>query len=235
MTPPSTSPLPLPTTTPTIYFGYGSNLWHHQMLTRCPTSRYIGVARLRPYTWLINDRGYANVVSASPKQSPHSDSDKSEEPYKQSVYGLVYTLLPADEARLDVNEGVPVAYTKEYLECDFWAVDPQSPLSPSLPSPGKIDTEKPPTSTIKMLVYIDRKRTTPSTPREEYVYRMNRGIEDAVKCGVPGAYVKTVMRVYIPADDDDDDDDDDEGKREKMAEFAKGQAARFRDESGVLE
>ncbi|KAI2483131.1 hypothetical protein Ptr902_05448 [Pyrenophora tritici-repentis] len=223
MTPPPDST----TATPTIYFGYGSNLWHHQMHTRCPTSRYIGIARLRPYTWLINDRGYANVVS-----SPSTTSSSSAEEYKTTVYGLVYTLLPADEAQLDINEGVPTAYTKEYLECDFWALDPENPLCPNVPSPGgKIDTEKPPTQTIKMLVYIDRKRTSPSTPRKEYVYRMNRGIEDAVKCGMPEAYVENVMRGYIPADEEDEDSK--EGG--KMAEFAKDQAAKFRDESGVLE
>jgi hypothetical protein len=46
----------------TLYFGYGSNLWLHQMQLRCPTSQYLGVARLPNYRWIINDRGYANVV-----------------------------------------------------------------------------------------------------------------------------------------------------------------------------
>lgn len=194
------------TSTPTLYFGYGSNLWLHQMATRCPTSQYQGIARLAGYKWLINDRGYANVVET------RNDKDK--------VYGLVYTLSPLDESRLDKNEGVPYAYTKEMLDCTFWAADANSPGR-------KIDTTKPPTATHKsMLVYIDRKRVEPATPRDEYVYRMNRGIEDAVKCGVPESYVRDVMRVYIPADE--------EGEREKMAEFARGQAAEFRDESGAF-
>jgi len=233
--PPTTTP------TPTVYFGYGSNLWHHQMATRCPTSTYIGIARLRPYAWLINDRGYANVVEQDPKEPAsttrpkHSQSPSSK--YATTVYGLVYTLLPSDESRLDVNEGVPVAYTKEYLSCDFWALDPDNPLNPSPPPPfasstilSKIDTSAPPTSTFPMLVYIDRKRTSPSVPRKEYIYRMNRGIEDAVKCGVPEGYVDQIMRTYIPADDNEEDEE-----RGKMAEFARGQAERFKDESGILE
>lgn len=46
----------------TLYFGYGSNLWKHQMVQRCPTSKYLGIARLNDYRWIINERGYANVV-----------------------------------------------------------------------------------------------------------------------------------------------------------------------------
>lgn len=92
---------------PTTYFGFGSNLWLDQTRTRCPTSTYLGVARLNDYKWIINDRGYANVVS-----SPSANS--SEKQYAHSVFGLVYTLLPTDESRLDRNEGVPHAYTKEY-------------------------------------------------------------------------------------------------------------------------
>ena len=196
-----------PLSPPTTYFGYGSNLWQHQMTTRCPTSTYLGVARLPHYTWRINTRGYANVVSA-PSSSPN---------YSDSVYGLVYGLLPLDEQQLDRNEGVPVAYTKEWIKCDFW--------------PGgvgeKIDTEMEPKERREMLVYVDRKRTTPDVPREEYVYRMNRGIRDALALGVPEGYVRDVMRKYIPKGGEE--------REEEIGAFAETQAARFRDESGVFE
>ncbi|KAI4662597.1 uncharacterized protein J4E79_004888 [Alternaria viburni] len=203
-------------TSPTIYFGYGSNLWLHQMSTRCPTSKYLGVARLPNYHWIINDRGYANVVE-SPKQNSTSKSS-----YSDVVFGLVYSLLPEDEKRLDKNEGVPVAYTKEMLPCDFWPSDTEH----------KVDTSKHPEKKESMLVYIDRNRVTPDKPRDEYVYRMNQGIADAVKLGVPEGYVRDVMRQYIPAEEDEEGK---EGEREKMAEFARGQAAEFRDESGVMQ
>lgn len=37
------------------------------------------------------------------------------------VYGLVYSLTPSDEQALDLNEGVPYAYTKQMLSVKFWA------------------------------------------------------------------------------------------------------------------
>jgi hypothetical protein len=190
------------------------------MKTRCPTSQYLGIARLRAYKWIINDRGYANVVPSTSTSTPnHQAKKKQAHDYKTEVYGLVYSLQPSDEARLDKNEGVPVAYTKELLECDFWASDSTE---------HKLDTSKPPSEKAKkMLVYIDRKRTEPSTPRQEYVYRMNRGIKDAVRLGVPEGYVSGVMRSFIP--------EEGKGEEEKeMERFARGQAAEFRDESGVF-
>ncbi|KAJ4334443.1 hypothetical protein N0V87_006877 [Didymella glomerata] len=193
-------------TTPTIYFGYGSNLWLHQMSVRCPTSTYLGVARLPHYTWIINSRGYANVVEQ------HSSSPS----YSDHVYGLVYSLLPSDEKRLDRNEGVPIAYTKELISCEFW---------PST-THEKANTSSPPAETREMLVYIDRNRTTPDVPRDEYVYRMNQGIRDALERGMPEEYVQDVMRKFIH------ERDDDEGG---IGEFAKTQAAQFKDESGVFE
>lgn len=205
-----------PSASPTIYFGYGSNLWLHQMTTRCPTSTYLGVARLPNYQWIINDRGYANVVEVTDSNST------SMSPYDDVVFGLVYSLEAEDEKRLDKNEGVPVAYTKEMLQCEFWPSDTEH----------KVDTSKDPEKKEDMLVYIDRNRVQPDKPREEYIYRMNQGITDAVKLGVPEDYVRDVMRKYIPAQEDDDGK---EGERERMAEFARGQAAEFRDESGVFQ
>jgi gamma-glutamylcyclotransferase len=202
--------------TTTVYFGYGSNLWLHQMSIRCPASQYLGVARLNGFKWLINDRGYANVVEVTA-------GTKSKKPeYNDVVFGLVYTLEPDDEARLDKNEGVPIAYTKENLSCDFWSAGP--PSSPESKH-GKVDTRDAPTYTRDMLVYIDRKRVAPDEPRKEYVYRMNQGISDAVEMGVPREYVEEVIRRYIP---------EEKGGRNDVEEFAKGQAAGFRDESGVF-
>ncbi|KAF2242929.1 hypothetical protein BU26DRAFT_523923 [Trematosphaeria pertusa] len=217
-----------PSSSPTIYFGYGSNLWLHQMSIRCPASTYLGVARLPAYRWIINDRGYANVVavsSSSPSSSapspPPSSTNTNKSPYSSLVFGLVYRLSPSDEAALDRNEGVPIAYNKETLECDFWAKPPESSGEGE-----KVDVAKPPTETKEMLVYIDRQRTAEDKPKKEYIYRMNRGIEDAVRMGVPEGYVEDVMRKFIP----------EEGKAEKrksMEEFAHRQAMEFSDESGV--
>jgi hypothetical protein len=74
------------------------------MAKRCPTSIYMGLAILRDWRWIINARGYANVVP--------SPGD--------CVYGLVYELSGEDEEMLDVNEGVPYAYVKRSMNVEFW-------------------------------------------------------------------------------------------------------------------
>lgn len=168
----------------TVYFGYGSNLWQEQMHVRCPTSDYLGIARLDDYRWMISERSYANVVQVKPSSS-------AEPSYSNVVYGLVYSLLPSDEERLDRYEGVPISYTKENLTVSFWRKEKE----------GKpIDIHKDPEST-EMLVYIDRERTTDGEPAKEYIPRMNHGIHDALKEGVPKDYVDEVMRKFIPPQD----------------------------------
>ncbi|KAA8572454.1 hypothetical protein EYC84_003074 [Monilinia fructicola] len=169
--------------TPTLYFAYGSNLSLTQMKARCPNSTYYGLGVLQGYRWIINQRGYANIVSDPPHDPgpapPHpsgpispgnaadddgktaSDTgiriDRSgkrarekakggdvkteakserrkekdpENPPPNKVYGLLYTLTPADESALDRNEGVPFAYTKIYLPITLLSTLP-SPLPSS--------------------------------------------------------------------------------------------------------
>ncbi|KAH7121189.1 hypothetical protein B0J11DRAFT_533640 [Dendryphion nanum] len=217
-------------TKPTIYFGYGSNLWLEQMEKRCPTSKYLGVARLNGWKWIIDERGYANVVEvkkndASPTNNNEDENEEredevkdSKEDYSATVFGLVFSLLPADESRLDANEGVPEAYTKEYLPCDFWqGFDKHGKLR-------RVDTKsEPEKKDEEMLVYVDRKRVGIARPREEYIYRMNRGIADAGERGVPTGYVKDILRTFIP-----------EQSGERAEELGRRQALRFEDESGVF-
>ncbi|KDR73610.1 hypothetical protein GALMADRAFT_158098 [Galerina marginata CBS 339.88] len=85
----------------TIYFGYGSNLWLDQMKRRCPDSKYIGFGSLVNWKWIINIRGYANIVP--------SPGDV--------VYGLMYELTPSDERDLDIYEGS--AYEKQIIQVDL--------------------------------------------------------------------------------------------------------------------
>lgn len=159
---------------PTTYFGYGSNLWKEQMSLRCPASTLIGIGRLPRHRWMINDRGYANVVTSSKAGS--------------EVYGLVYTLTKDDEQGLDRNEGVPVAYTKEILIIDFWPLeDVRAPLDVTK------EAEK-----REMLVYIDRNRIEDHQAKAEYVHRMNMGIKDGVLEGIPPDYVDSHLRPFIP-------------------------------------
>lgn len=161
------TPSPFPSPTTALYFGYGSNLSLTQMAQRCPSSPYLGVAILRDWRWMINARGYANVIP--------SPGDV--------VYGLTYALSKEDEARLDVNEGVPYAYVKRTMDVEFWAE-------------GQTVGEE---GVVRIgLVYVDEKRVVEGRPREEYVGRMNRGIRDAVERGVPVGYVGRYLRRFIP-------------------------------------
>lgn len=135
-----------------LYFGYGSNLWREQMALRCPDSQFLGMACLRGYRWMINERGYANVAKSESQPAKVHDSagesapdehhngsisadpqavDKKKENSKGDVvWGAVYSLTPADEARLDVNEGVPYAYEKRDIErIEFWSVNKHAHLS----------------------------------------------------------------------------------------------------------
>jgi gamma-glutamylcyclotransferase len=72
------------------YFAYGSNLSLEQMNKRCPNSVKIGKGVLENYKWIINSRGYANVI-------------KSPSDY---VEGIVYRITKHDENTLDEKEGV---------------------------------------------------------------------------------------------------------------------------------
>ncbi|KAI3322946.1 hypothetical protein HD806DRAFT_523166 [Xylariaceae sp. AK1471] len=181
-----------------LYFAYGSNLSTTQMQQRCPLSTPIGLAHLGGWTWIINERGYANIVENGHHQDQHPATDgaadqneshdgdtswdgKSEITPGPGVYGLVYRLHPLDEATLNEYEGVPDAYERKMLDFEWVAA-------------GATDEK------IQVLVYVDFKRITPSAPKEEYIGRMNVGIEEAVeKWELPVTYVEDVMRPFIPA------------------------------------
>jgi hypothetical protein len=118
-------------------------------------------------------------------------------------------LTPSDESALDVNEGVPFAYTKETIAVDFWAsVDGRCPIDVTREG-----------SKRDMLVYIDCERTEDDKPREEYIFRMNMGIKDGIEEGIPKEYVDRVLRLFIP-----------EVGRKEVEEIARKQALSFQDE-----
>ncbi|KAK3298676.1 uncharacterized protein B0H64DRAFT_471935 [Chaetomium fimeti] len=192
----------------TLYFAFGSNLWQHQMSLRCPNSPFIGLARLRGYKWFINARGYANIAPVTTNPTPSPQEDDNQNPYANEVWGLVYTLSPPDEAQLDRNEGVPTAYQKELVSgIDFWPASNKPNTTPNTPDgtsnfTAPMDMSVKPTPT-KMLVYVDHHRNTGGhRPRDEYVRRMNMGIRDALREGVPRGYVDGVVRGYIPEEEE---------------------------------
>ncbi|KAI9857584.1 MAG: hypothetical protein M1813_008176 [Trichoglossum hirsutum] len=153
-----------------LYFGFGSNMWLDQMKRRCPGSPYVGIAILEGWKWIINRRGYANVV--------RSDGD--------IVYGLVYELSGVDEGVLDRCEGVPYMYTKEIHQIELFR------KGMGLPGEGSKG------EAVSGLVYVDVKRVLEGDPQEEYIGRMNMAIEDVLKVGVPQWYIDKYIRKSIP-------------------------------------
>ncbi|KAI5464132.1 hypothetical protein BGZ63DRAFT_145458 [Mariannaea sp. PMI_226] len=196
----SGSNAPRPATT-TYYFAYGSNLHLQQMKKRCPGSKFIGCARLHHYRWQINERGYANVVQAEGRW----------------VDGLVYEIDKNDEARLDINEGVSKnAYAKQYLTVllthaepslyrrpTAWIVDKGGPdrvrqlaVANNI---GQGGLHRPPQQWQQgVLVYISLTCIVDSQPKDEYVHRINMGVNDARALGVEDDYISNCIRPFVP-------------------------------------
>lgn len=184
-----------------LYFAFGSNLSSTQMRSRCPGAAAVGLAFLPGYDFIINERGFANVVpSNSARTTTPGDETCSR---GGGVYGVLYRLAsPAEKERLDRYEGVPWAY--EDLVLDVEQLPP--PAAGGGATGGSSDSSK---KVVRALVYVDRARVKPSAPRAEYVVRMNAGIREAgAEWGLPGWYVRDVMRRYIPCADGADADDD---------------------------
>lgn len=72
------------------YFAYGSNMQIQQMNIRCPDNRRVGFATLPKYKWIINGRGYANVIRCK----------------NSIVEGTLFKVSNMDVQFLDMYEGV---------------------------------------------------------------------------------------------------------------------------------
>ena len=177
------------------------------------SSRPIALARLDVHSWIICQRGYANVVRLPPS-TPTNDAS--------TVWGLLYNMSPEDESRLDLYEGHdpmrnsdPVVnpdpegqverpylqgnwdYNKQYLAVTVtkWLVDPTD-FGVEVPN---WQPESQHQTTVRVLVYVDEVRTKPGAINWEYIGRMNRGIRESVALGLPESWVNAVMRKDIPA------------------------------------
>lgn len=181
---------------------------------------------------MIYQRGFANIVEVdSHKEGDGEKEEKGKEgDYRNEVWGMMYSLEEKDEKLLDEREGVPVAYRKEWIECEFWTVPEDAASSSSSASSrggeeevGKNEEDtttaenkkkrKPADITKrpgkeKMLVYINREMTDEGEIRKEYISRMNCGIKDAVKEGLPREYVEQVLRRWIPADGEEGEEEE---------------------------
>lgn len=196
----------------TLYFAYGSNLSSTQMKMRCPVSVPVGLGHLPGWTWIINQRGYANVVqdlaataAAEEEADPmtildaeaHDHASVPTEP-APGVYGVLYTLPPADEVVLDVCEAVP---TDEEMETPGFVPKAYEKVMLNVEVIKASEGLLPPETSEKQvpaLVYVDYHRIEADRPKDEYVGRMNQGIDEARRdWGLPEWYIEKVMRPFI--------------------------------------
>lgn len=169
-----------------LYFAYGSNLSTEQMLQRCPSSVPIGLGFLSGWRWIINARGYANIIPSSQLSSPFWSTFpiKPLGDEEDGVYGLLHLLPSQDEDTLDVCEGVPWAYGKVVMEVE---------------RVGDENARKIEGQSVRALVYVDQERVQGDRPKEEYKGRVERGIEDAVESwGLEKGYSEG-MRGWVEA------------------------------------
>jgi gamma-glutamylcyclotransferase len=189
------------------YFAFGSNLSLAQMAKRCPNSKFVGTAILPHYRWMINERGFANVV--------RSNSDW--------VEGLVFEIDIEDELRLDKSEGIAKqvfcdgtkgpCYEKYEMTLKVhcargslyrrpvpWIISKggvgnvlsEADLEGSSGKRYRSETK------TNVLVYISPHFVRDGNPRAEYVTRINSGVADARALGVTQDYIDMFIRKKIP-------------------------------------
>ena len=183
-----------------------------QMARRCPNSVYVGTATLRHFRWIINERGYANVV--------RSNGDW--------VEGLVFLIDSSDERRLDKSEGVhklcvvegnpgleAPCYKKTYetliisrphkalyRQSVSWIVEKGGPASVLLEAQkeGLSIRKLPSRKEDNVLIYNSPIFVRNGSPKEEYMKRINNGVVDARALGMTSDYISRFIRVVIPPD-----------------------------------
>ena len=129
-----------------FYFAYGSNMDEQQMSTRCPGAVVEGTAKLRDHRFMINVKGFATVVR-----------EQSGE-----VFGVLWSLTPADEASLDAYEGIATGL--------YWKTT--------------IDVEVK-TESVRALIYVAGNSRFGS-PRKDYI---NKLIAAAERHQLPATYI----------------------------------------------
>jgi len=92
-----------------LYFAYGSNLNHHQMINiRCVGSKFIKNFFLKNYKLIFchtnksNKFGYANIIKKKEHETP----------------GAIWEITKKHEEILDSYEQFPDVYQKEYFYLD---------------------------------------------------------------------------------------------------------------------
>lgn len=78
-----------------LYFAYGSNMDWDQMRDRCPSARFVGVAKLPDHKLAFSRKSKARGCGVA---DAVADA-------RSSVWGVVYQIADRDVGRLDAAEG----------------------------------------------------------------------------------------------------------------------------------
>ena len=90
-----------------LYFAYGSNLnWRQMLEERCPGGKFITKYNLYGYKLIFSNHNPKAVFG-------HANIEKNK---KSKVPGAIWNITRKNEKILDVYEGVPTYYQKEYIK-----------------------------------------------------------------------------------------------------------------------
>lgn len=85
------------------YLAYGSNLSVEQMLHRCPSAVYVGTAEIEDYRLLFKSSRSGSYLTIEPMEG-------------RAVPVVVWAVTDADEEALDIYEGYPRFYQKQFMD-----------------------------------------------------------------------------------------------------------------------
>ena len=88
------------------YIAYGSNMNVEQMGWRCPDAEVIGTGELIGWKLTFRGNGRCGVANIEPEAG-------------SSVPVVLWNISPRDERNLDVYEGFPHLYIKEYVDVTY--------------------------------------------------------------------------------------------------------------------
>lgn len=88
------------------YIAYGSNMNVEQMGWRCPDAEVIGTGELIGWKLTFRGNGRCGVANIEPEAG-------------SSVPVVIWKISPQDERNLDVYEGFPHLYIKEYVDVTY--------------------------------------------------------------------------------------------------------------------
>ncbi|KAF2672955.1 hypothetical protein BT63DRAFT_421150 [Microthyrium microscopicum] len=162
------------------------------MAKRCSTARYLGVARVPGISWMLNERGIANIA--------HTKSNKeiaSTWKLLPEVWGLVYQLEDTDESMIHQRHRTQTQprWFKTHYAADFWPAANFQPLNLTHKLPA-VDVQQTPVRNVNVTTYYQELFGL-STPSKEYRDRMHQGVRDALSLGVPRAYIEQAIREWI--------------------------------------